>query len=183
MRLLVAAVAGTMLVSGMAGASLAGKAKKVSTEKYAKVVCANYTGATDAVNAFIDAYNGNTSDDPVVFQGEVLDLGDELGTDLAQLEAKLKKAYPDIDDGKKIAKTFVAGVKQVRTEIETALEEFATADPNGVAFQADISTLQVSINLLDIKRDDPFSALDDQDLLQAFGDEKSCEDVVTIFGA
>ncbi len=183
MRLLVAVVASTMLVSVTAGASVAAKTKKVSTEKYAKVVCVNYTGATEAVNDFISAYNSDTSDDPVAFQSEVISLGDDLTAELARLGAKLKKAYPDIDDGKKIAKTFVPGIQQVRTELEDALTEFAAADPNGVAFVADISTLEVTINLLDIKRDDPFSALDDQDLLKAFGGEKSCEDVVTIFGA
>lgn len=185
MRPLVAVVAGTMLVSGVAGASVAAKAKakKVPTEKYAKVVCANYTGATDAVNDFISAYNGDTSDDPVTFQGEVISLGDDLTTELARLEAKVKKAYPDIDDGKKIGKTFVAGITRLRTEIEDAVAEFEAADPNGVAFVADISTLEVTINLLNIKTDDPFAALSDQDMLKAFGDEKSCKDVVRIFGA
>lgn len=183
MRLLVAVVAGTMLVGGTAGASVAVKAKKVPTEKYAKVVCVNYTGATDAVNDFISAYNSDTSDDPVAFQSEVGTLGDDLTAELTRLEAKLKKAYPDIDDGKKIAKTFVAGIQQVRTEISDALTEFAAADPNGVAFVADISTLEVTINLLDIKRNDPFSALQDQDLLGAFDDEQACKDVVDIFSA
>jgi hypothetical protein len=182
-RVLAIATVGVVLLSGVASASVATKSKKVSTEKYAKTLCVNYTGATDAVNCFIDAYNGDTSDEAAAFQAEVISLGADLSAELARIEAKLKKVYPDIDDGKKIGKSFVAGITQVRTEIEGALTDFGAADPNGVAFAADISTLEVTINLLDIKRNDPFSELDDQDLLGAFDDEKACEDVVTIFGA
>ena len=38
------------------------------------------------------------------------------------------------------------------------------------------------MNLLDTKTSDPFSKIDDQDVLTALDGQKSCSDVVTIFG-
>ncbi len=180
MSVLAAVAAGTMLASGAAGASVAAKAKKVSTEKYAKVVCLNTSRREAAIDGFIDAYNTGTFDDPVPFQSEVIALGDDLVAELTRVVAKLKKVYPDIDHGKKVGKGFVAGVVQYRTPITDALEKFAAADPNGVAFQADISTFQVAIKLLKVGNTNPFTEVDDQDLLGAFADEKACDDVVTI---
>jgi hypothetical protein len=173
-----------VVMAGTASAAVDSKSKSVSTAKYAKTVCTVYGGVTDTVSAFIESYNQDTSStDPVEFQGQVVDLTETLLDDVASAQAKLKKVRPDVDDGKKIGKLFVTGLKTVQTEVSDALETFRAADATGVAFQADISQFEVAINLLDLKRTDPFSELDDQDLLKAFDEERSCKDVVTIFGA
>jgi hypothetical protein len=172
-----------VVLGGTASAAVDAKSKPVSTGKYAKTVCGVYGGVTDKVNEFIDAYNQDTSTtDPVVFHGQVVELAEGLLEDMDAAQTKLKKSRPDIDDGKKISKLFVNGLADVQADVSEALGTFRAADPTGVAFQADISSFEVAINLLDVNRSDPFSELEDQDLLKAFGDEKSCEDVVTIFG-
>lgn len=177
------AVVGVIALAGTASASVGAKSKPVSTAKYAKAVCGVYGSVTAKVNTFIDSYNQDTSStDPVEFQGQVVDLTEALLDDVLSAQTKLKKVRPDLDDGKKISKLFVTGLKTVHSEVSDALESFRAADATGVAFQADISAFEVAINLLDLKRTDPFSELNDQDLLQAFDDEKSCKDVVTIFG-
>lgn len=180
----VAGVAVSMVVLGAtAAAAVDAKSKPVSTGKYAKTVCGVYGGVTDRVGEFIDAYNQDlTVDDPTQFHAEAVALTEGLLDDLASAQTKLKKSRPDLEDGKQIAKLFVNGVKALHADVSDALETFRAADPTNVAFQADISSFQVAINLLDVNRSDPFSELEDQDLLKAFGDEKSCEDVVTIFG-
>jgi len=172
-----------VVLAGTASAAVDAKSKPVPTAKYAKTVCGLYGGVTDRVSEFIDAYNQDTSSvDPVEFHGQVVELTESLLDDIASAQTKLKKSRPDLDDGKQIAKLFVNGLKNLHTEVSDALETFRAADPTGVAFQADISMFEVTINLLDVNRSDPFRELEDQDLLQAFGDEKSCDDVVTIFG-
>jgi hypothetical protein len=118
----------------------------------------------------------------VAFQTEVGTLTTGLLADIAALEAKVKKVYPDVDDGKKITKLFVKNFTEIRGQITSALKKFKAADPNGVAFQADVSTFEVAVNLLDTKTSDPFSKIDDQDLLGALDKEKSCSEVVTIYG-
>jgi hypothetical protein len=40
----------------------------------------------------------------------------------------------------------------------------------------------VAINLLDTKTSDPFTKVTDQDVIGAFDDERSCDEVVTIIG-
>jgi len=164
--------------SGVAGA----KPKEVSTKKFAKTVCGVYTDLQQQVAKFTDAYNADTSNDPATFQTEVGTLTSALLDDVAKLRTKIKNVYPDVDDGKKITKLFVKNLNEVSSEVAAALEKFQAADPNGVAFQADVSTFEVAINLLDTKSSDPFSKVTDQDVLGAFGDEKSCEKVVTIYG-
>jgi hypothetical protein len=172
-----------VVLGGIASAAVDAKSKPVSTERYAKRVCGVYGGVADALNGFVDAYNRDVTDeDPIQFQTEVVALTEGLLDDLASAQTKLKKSRPDLDDGKKISKLFINALKTVQVDVSDALEAFRAADPTGVAFQADISSFQVAINLLDVNSDDPFRELEDQDLLKAFGDEKSCEDVVTIFG-
>ena len=172
-----------VVMAGTAAAAVDAKRKPVPTAKYAKTVCGVYGGVTERVGEFIDAYNQDTSSvDPVEFHGQVVELTESLLDDIASAQTKLNKSRPDLDDGKQIAKLFVNGLKGVQTDVADALEAFRAADPTGVAFQADMSMFQVAINLLNVNRDDPFRELDDQDLLKAFGDEKSCDDVVTIIG-
>lgn len=184
-RVVQAVLGGVMVVSltaGVSGAAVAAKAKKVPTAKYAKLVCAAYGGRTDLVAEYIDTYNNDTSTDPVAFQGQTIDLTNELLADLLDLEKKLKKSYPDLDDGKAIGKLFVKGIADTRSEISDALAEFEAADASGVAFTADVSTFELAINLLDVNVSDPFGEVSDQDMLGAFDDERSCDEVVDIFG-
>ena len=67
-------------------------------------------------------------------------------------------------------------------EVQSAVDDFEAADPNDVAFVGDVTTFEVAFNVLSTTLSDPFSEVDDQDLLKAFDKEKSCKDVVTIFG-
>ena len=135
------------------------------------------------MSAFTDEYNAGTSSDPTTFQTEVGTLTTGLLDDITALQAKVRNVYPDVDDGKQITKLFVKNFNEIKTQISTALEKFQAADPNGVAFQADVSTFEVAVNLLDTKTSDPFSKIDDQDVLTALDGQKSCSDVVTIYGA
>jgi hypothetical protein len=156
--------------------------KEVSTEKFAKTVCGSYSKIQDRLGEFTDAYNTLPADDPTAFQTQAADLTNSLLDDASALQTKLKKVYPDVDDGKKISKLFVKNLNEINKEVSAALETFQAADPNGVAFQADITTFEVAINLLDTKTSDPFSKVTDQDVIGAFDDEESCDDVVTIIG-
>ncbi len=173
LALSVVAVAG-----GVAGAA----PKEVSTSKYAKTVCGVYTDIQDGIGEFTEAYNAAPATDPASFQATTVDLTNGLLDDLSALRTKLKNQYPDVDDGKKISKLFVKNLKEIETEVSGALETFQAADPNGVAFSADQTTFEVAINLLDTKTSDPFSEVTDQDVIGAFDDEKSCDEVVTIIG-
>jgi hypothetical protein len=90
-----------------------------------------------------------------------------------------------VDRSKRIARSFTSNLQAIADDISEALAKFQAADPNGVAFQADVSIFETAINLLDVNQlgNDPFRKVTDQDLLAAFDDEPSCDDVVTIFGA
>jgi hypothetical protein len=156
--------------------------KEVSTSKYAKTVCGAYSDIQDGLSEFTDAYNALPADDPATFQTQTADLTTSLVDDISALRTKLKNQYPDVDDGKKISKLFASNLKEINSEITSALETFQAADPTGVAFQADVTTFEVAINILDTKTSDPFSKVTDQDVIGAFDDEKSCDDVVTIIG-
>jgi hypothetical protein len=94
----------------------------------------------------------------------------------------LKKSYPDVDDGKKVAKLFIANVAELREEVSTAVDAFTAADPASPAFVGDVTQFEVAFNVLSAQLSDPFSEVDDQDLLKAFDEQKKCEDVVTVFG-
>ncbi|HEY8215767.1 MAG TPA: hypothetical protein VIH82_01445 [Acidimicrobiia bacterium] len=170
-----------LFVLGASGAAIAAP-RAVPTKKYAKTVCGAYTDLKKKVSAFTDKYNADTSSDPATFQTEVGTLTQGLLDDITALEARIKKVYPDVDDGKKITKLFVKNFDEITAQISSALKKFKAADPRGVSFQADVSTFEVAVNLLDTKTSDPFSKIDDQDLLGALDKEKSCSDVVTIYG-
>jgi len=174
---------GALSVAFVLGTAGTAMAKEVSTKKYAKTLCQTYSDVRQNITEFTDTYNADTSNDPVAFQTEVGTLASDLLDNIGQLKTTLKKVYPDVDDGKRITKLFVKSLNEISGEISAALEKFQAADPNGVAFQADISTFEVAINLLDTKTSDPFSKLTDQDVLGALDKEKSCDEVVDIFGA
>ena len=162
-------------------AAVAG-AKEVPTAKYAKVVCGTYSDIQDKLKAFTDAYNALPSADPAGFQTQAVALTNTLLEDVGSLKSKLQKSWPDVDDGKKVTKLFVKNLNEIDSEVTKALATFQAADASGAAFQADITTFEVAINLLDTKTSDPFSKVKDQDVIGAFGDEKSCKAVVTVIG-
>jgi hypothetical protein len=175
------AVATLLLLLGTAVTATAAP-RAVSTKRYAKTVCGVYTDLKEQVSSFTDEYNAGTSSDPATFQTEVGTLTTGLLDDIAALQTRVRNVYPDVDDGKQITKLFVKNFNEIKTQISQALEKFQAADPNGVAFQADVSTFEVAVNLLDTKTSDPFSKIDDQDVLTALDGQKSCSDVVTIYG-
>ena len=73
-------------------------------------------------------------------------------------------------------------MKAFITKLTDAVTAFRAADPNGVAFQGDVTQLQVAFNIVEVGVEDPFGKVKEQGLLQAFHDEKSCSDIVTVFG-
>ena len=180
-RIALAGALAALFALGASGTALAAP-RSVPAKKYAKTVCGAYNNLKKTVSDFTDKYNADTSNDPATFQTEVGTLTTTLLDDISALQAKVKKIYPDVDDGKKITKLFVKNFNEISGQISSALKKFQAADPNGVAFQADVSTFEVAVNLLDTKTSDPFSKVHDQDVLGAFDDEKTCSDVVTIYG-
>lgn len=153
-------------------------AKEVSNEKYAKRVCGEINGVLDNVESLDSA---DTSD-PATYQTEVVAATDTLLADLNAGTAKLKKLSPE-DGGKKVTKLFNAYLTEFSTKIQDLRDEFAAADPTSPAFTGDVTIFTVGLSNAPLGIDDPFAKLSDyQDLLGAFGDEKSCEDIVTVFG-
>ena len=83
----------------------------------------------------------------------------------------------------RMTKLFDTYLQDFTGEFQSARDEFAAADPSSPAFTADVAVLSTSLQTAGLSLDDPFSKLsDNQDLLGAFGDEKSCEDIVTVYG-
>jgi hypothetical protein len=166
---------GTLFLSMTAG--IAG-AKTVSNEKYAKKVCATAGSAIDDLGSI----EPSESADPATAQAETVASLDEAIGSLEARATKLKKLSPE-DGGKKITKLFDRYLEELTSKIQDARGEFAAADPSSPAFTADLTVLGVAIQNSTLGIDDPFSKLsDNQDLLGAFGDEKSCEDIVTVYG-
>lgn len=181
-RALATMLAGSLLVSiGAAGAGASLAEKKVSDGKYARTLCTTLTGISGTEEDLVEKYNALDVNDPAAFQTEAIALTNEYIDELTAGQAKLKKLQPE--GGKKVAKPFNAYFSDAITALEEAVDAFEAADPTSVAFQADVSTFQVALQLTGTTTADPFSSVKDQDLLGAFKDEKSCEDVVTIFGA
>jgi hypothetical protein len=171
-----------LFVIGATGIAVA-KPTEVSTKKYAKTVCGVYTDIPKNIEDFTSAYNTAPTSDPTAFQTSAVTITSDLLDNLGQLQAKLKKVYPDVDDGKKISKIFVNDVQEYLDEISKALTKFKAADPNGAAFVGDQATFETEINVLSATTvSDPFSKVHDQDLLGALDKEKSCKKVVTIYG-
>ncbi|HUF85066.1 MAG TPA: hypothetical protein VMQ81_10790 [Acidimicrobiia bacterium] len=167
-----------LLVLGLAGPAAA---KTVSPKKYAKSLCTTLGDLVDSQNELVDTYNAVPVDDPATFQSQTVELVNGFVADLEVAAAKLKKLRPDVDGGKKIAKVFNEYLTGQATEVQAAADTFAAADANGVAFAADVAVLEVAINLLSTTAGDPFSEVTNQDLLAAFDETKSCEDIVTVF--
>ena len=181
-RAMVVVLACSVLLAGTAGAAVAQKAKKASVEKYAKSVCGSYTKLETAINDFVASYNGIDATDNPGLQTAAIDLANGLLDDINAQQKKLKKSYPDVDGGKKIMRLFVANVGELKDEVTGAVGDLQAADATSPAFVGDITQFEVSFNVLSARLSDPFSEVDDQDLLKAFDEEKNCEDVVTVFG-
>ena len=156
-------------------------AKTVPDGKYVKSVCAGIHKAKNAFGKTVDGYNALESTDPAAFQTQAAALVDGLIATIKKSEAKLKKLSPE-DGGKKVTKVFGAYLKAFITKLSDAVTTFRAADPNGAAFQGDVTQLQAAFNIVEVGVEDPFGKVKDQGLLQAFHDEKSCSDIVTVFG-
>jgi hypothetical protein len=163
------------LVLGAAG--VAG-AKTVSDKKYAKSICAAITDISDT----IDQIQPATSADPATAQTQILQSTDELLASLNAAKAKAAKLSPS-DGGKKVTKTFDRYFQSSVDGVTAARQKLAAADPNNVAFAADIAQFSAALQTLEATTGDPFSKLSsNQDLLQALKKEKSCAEIVTIYG-
>lgn len=181
-RIISGVVVGSVLLTGTAAASVAAKSKAVSAEKYAKTLCSSYDDITgDILTAFADEYAAITEPDPATYQIRATEVVGGFVDQLTAIRNKLKKTSPDIDDGKKIAKKFIVDLDDFVGKITDALDTFAAADASSPAFTADATQLQVSLQLAGTQLGAPFNEINDQDLLEAFDDEKSCEGIVTVF--
>jgi len=167
-----------VLVLGLASPAAA---KTVSPKKYAKSLCTTLSDLLESQNTLVDGYNALPVDDPASFQSQTIDLVNGFVADIDAAEAKLRKVRPDVKGGKKVSKLFVNYLDGQATEVQAAVDAFAAADPNGVAFTADVAALEVAVNVLSTTAGDPFSEITNQDLLGAFDKERSCEDIVTVF--
>lgn len=177
------AVAAVALLAGTASASVgAAKSKEVSAEKYAKTVCGAYNKTNTGYEDLTTGYQALPVDDVATFQTDAAALADEFVATIEAQIAKLKKVYPDAEDGKKVAKLFVADLQTYVDKVEEATTKFRAADASGVAFQADVIQFETAMRILDVGASDPFREVSDQDLIGAFDDEKSCAEVVQVFG-
>jgi hypothetical protein len=174
-RPVVAVTVAAALTLAMSGIAFA---KTISNEKYAKKICGELNGVIDS----IDKLKQPDASDPAAYQADALAAVDSLVKSLNKARATLKKVSPD-DGEQKVSKLFDRYLKGFVTEFQKARDKFATADPASPAFSADVSVLGVSLQNASLKLDDPFSKLSgNQDLLGAFGDEKSCKQIVTVYG-
>lgn len=166
---------GAVVVTATAGIAAA---KTISNEKYAKRLCGEMNGVLE----FIETLEPSTTDDPAAYQQETLATIDQLIASMQKAAKKLKKLSPE-DGGKKVTKLFDGYLNDFTQEFQDARDEFAAADPSSPAFTADVTKLGVALQTAGLSLSDPFAELSDyQDLLGAFGDERSCEEIVTVYG-
>jgi len=167
---------GAVVVTATAGIAAA---KTISNERYAKRLCGEMNGVLE----LIDTLQPSTTDDPATYQQETLASIDQLIAEMQKAAKKLKKLSPE-DGGKKVTKLFDGYLNDFTQELQDARDTFAAADPSSPAFSADVTTLAVTLQTAGVTLSDPFAELTEyQDLLGAFGDESSCEDIVTVIGA
>jgi outer membrane murein-binding lipoprotein Lpp len=180
-----AATAAAFFVVALGGVAAA---KTVSDKKYVKTLCSSintivddYNTTADEFNAAIDDANSNPTLDAATFHTTVTGQIDGFLATVQTAQKKMKKLSPE-SGGKSATKLFDAYFKEQLAKLTEAADKFRAADPNGVAYQADVSILQTSLQIFDVGLSDPFSEIDDQDLIGAFDDEKSCDEVVTVIG-
>src|SRR6266480_1975884 len=157
---LVLLTAGLVLgTSGVAGA------KTVSDKKYAKSICGAITGVSNTIDQIQPANSG----DPATAQAQILASTDQLLASLNEAKAKAAKLFDQY------FQSSVDGVTAAR-------QKLAAADPNNVAFAADIAQFTAALQTLQATTGDPFSKLSsNQDLLQALKKETTCTQIVTVY--
>ena len=176
-------VLGTMLVAGGAGASVATKTKKVSADSYVKTMCTGYNKVISDLGDFADALTGSSAvGDPAAFQAEVTTLSEEFLAKVATTEKKLKRIYPDVDGGKKIAKQFSKNAVEVQDFVGEAVDELLAADPTSPAFTANITVFGVTLSTMGNQLTDVTSGIDDQDFIKAIGNQKRCHEIFPVTG-
>lgn len=170
--------------SAGAGASVASKAKEVSAAKYAKTMCATYNKVIADLGDFADELTASSSSqtDPAAFQQEVSGAADAFLVKVAAGERVLKKIYPDVDDGKAISKQFVKNPVEVQRLVRDAVDEFLAADPTSPAFSANVTVFSVTLSTLATQLTDVTTGIDDQDFIEAVGDEKRCQEIFPVTG-
>ena len=166
------AVALILAMSSIAGATT------ISNAKYAKSLC----GAISQTVKTVSKLKPSASTDPAAYQAETLAAVDKVLAALRAAQIKLKKLSPE-DGGKKVTKLFSKYLGDWQAGIRKARDKFAAADPASPAFSAAGPVLGAELQASEATLGDPFSKLSgNQDLLGAFGDEKSCEKIVTVYG-
>jgi hypothetical protein len=168
-----------LLTAGLVlGTTAVAGAKTVSDKKYAKSIC----GAINGVSETIDQIQPATSGDPSTAQAQIVQSTDQLLASLNAAKAKAAKLSPS-DGGKKVTKIFDQYFQSTVDGVTTARQKLAAADPSNVAFAADIAQFSAALQTLDATAGDPFSKLSsNQDLLQALKKERSCAEIVTVYG-
>ena len=177
-RTVVVATSAALMITALAGRAAA---KTVPDQKYVKAVCGHVHKFTGSLDATGNAFTAIATTDPATYQTQAGALVDKVIVTVTSTRAKLKKLSPE-DGGKKVTKLFDTYFKQLGAKMSAAVATFRKADPNGVAFQGDIVQLGAAFTTLTVGVDDPFSKVTDQDLLHAFGADRSCNDIVSIIG-
>jgi hypothetical protein len=173
------ALAATLVVAAGGVAS----AKTVPDSKYSKVLCKSFKANADSVKQLVTAYNALPVDNPAAFQTSAAGLIDKVIATVQANQKKLKKLSPQ-DGGKQVTKILDKYFTSFSKNLTDAVTKFRAADPTGVAFQADVTQLQVAINLLDVQTMFPTSDLNAannaSNLASAIDKEKSCKGIINI---
>jgi hypothetical protein len=162
-----------LLVAVMAGPAAA---KTVAPERYAKSVCSVLSSSDD----FVAAYNAIDTTDPVTFHTQAVQLGQDYLDQLEKGGTKLEKLNPDIKGGKKVSRLFTGYIDEIATAFQAALDTFEGTDPNGITFSADVAIFNAEANLVGPTTSDPFAEVTNQDMLEAFDEEPTCDELVTV---
>jgi hypothetical protein len=158
--------------SGVAGA------KTVSDKKYAKSICGAITGVSNT----IDQIQPPNTGDPAAAQAQILASTDQVLASLNEAKAKAANLSPS-DGGKKVTKLFDQYFQSTVDGFTAARQKLAAADPGNVAFAADIAQFTAALQTIQATTGDPFSKLSsNQDLLKALKKEKTCAQIVKVYG-
>jgi hypothetical protein len=151
-------------------------------DRFGQEVREEICGAINGVSETIDQIQPATSGDPSTAQAQIVQSTDQLLASLNAAKAKAAKLSPS-DGGKKVTKLFDQYFQSTVDGVTTARQKLAAADPSNVAFAADVAQFSAAMQTLDATTGDPFSKLSsNQDLLQALKKEKSCAEIVTVYG-
>lgn len=183
MAVIAISVVGAMSAAS-AGATVATKTKKVSADKYAKTMCTTYNKIIADLGDFADELSGSSSSetDPAAFQALVEAAAEDFLGKVAAGERKLKRIYPDVDGGKKIGKQFLKNPVEVQQLVGDAVDEFLAADPTSPAFSASVTVFGVTLQTLETRLTDVTTGIDDQDFIEAVGDQKQCHEIFPVTG-